>query len=197
MCFGSPSEIKGIMQLFHNRRNDTGKLGGTIVETKLQHSCQTPAIQMQPENNFTMAFRNRLKNEHVLLYMYFTQNSAILQPSKCIFYIAKIRSSTGDNKYTKSIQFHLALPLFSTFFSFFSQASWLLDSCPGILTQKGSRQLGELVVPNTCLRGYSNETSILFLLCPTAPIHQYRKQVYKAEDRSLSISLNQLLFLLQ
>lgn len=53
----------------------------------------------------------------------------------------------------------------------FFQASSLLDSCPGILTQKGSRQRGTLVVPNTCLRGYSKKTSVLFLLCPTAPIH--------------------------
>jgi len=48
----------------------------------------------------------------------------------------------------KSIPFRLALLLFSTFFSFplFFQASCLLGSCPGILPQKGSRQLGELVI---------------------------------------------------
>jgi len=31
-CFGSPPKTKGIMQLFHNRKINTKKLGGTTVD---------------------------------------------------------------------------------------------------------------------------------------------------------------------
>lgn len=67
------------MPLFHNRRTNTRKLGGTIEDQATafllrpwQHKCSLKA------KYFTMAFRKLFKKEHALLYMYFTQHSAIL-----------------------------------------------------------------------------------------------------------------------
>lgn len=189
-------EIKWITQLLQNRTG-ARKPCGTVIDYSIanrpwQHECSLKAKYI------TITFRNHLKNEHFLLYACFMQNGnyGIPQPSKGIFCIAKIRTSTRDDKSMKSIQFHLALPSFSLSFPLFFQTNLVVRFLPWhTLTQKGSRQLGEPVNPSTSFRGYSNETSILLLLCPTAPIRQYRKQVYKAEDRSLSLSLNQLLFL--
>lgn len=97
----------------------------------------------------------------------------------------------------KNIWFCLALSLMSTFLA--SPLFFLSELATRILVLAFSPRRHpdswvELMVPNACSWGYSNDTSIS-LLCPAAPIYKSRKQVYKAEDKSLSITLNKLLFL--
>lgn len=74
-CFGTPSEIKGIMRLFHNGRTDTGKLGGTTVD-------RGTALLLDPDNTNAAWKQSTLpwpleigsKKEHILLYIYISHN---------------------------------------------------------------------------------------------------------------------------